>query len=91
MRVTLGLCACLLRCWRSGLARTKKNLKLIAKIKPEQPKEYLPTRIEGATVVLPGSKFACYKIVGKPLAKLPAFRKAPKDAGWLMVDEIFFN
>ena len=69
----------------------KSTLKLLGKVKPEQPKEYLPTRIEGSTVAFPGSKFSCYKIVARPLTKLPAFRKAPKDKGWLMVDEIFFN
>jgi hypothetical protein len=69
----------------------KAKLKLIGKIKPSQPTEYVSTRIEGATVMLPESKFSCYKIVARPLAKLPAFRKAPKDKGWLMVDEIFFN
>jgi hypothetical protein len=69
-----------------------KDLKLLQRIKPVQPDGYLGTRIEGATVDLPEGKYACYKIVAKPLAKLPEFRKAgKKDKGWLMVDEIFFN
>ncbi|HEY0739911.1 MAG TPA: c-type cytochrome domain-containing protein [Chryseosolibacter sp.] len=69
----------------------EKNLKLLASYKPEQPKQYVPTRIEGADIAIPPSKFKCYKLVAKTLTKLPEFRKAPKEKGWLMVDEVFFN
>lgn len=69
----------------------KQHLKTLASYKPEQPKEYVSTRIEGANLNFPKAKFKCYKIVAKTLTKLPAFRKAPKDKGWLMVDEVFFN
>jgi hypothetical protein len=69
----------------------ERNLKLLASQKPTQPSEYVSTRIEGASIEFPPSKFKCYKIVAKPLAKLPAFRKAPNEKGWLMVDEVFFN
>jgi hypothetical protein len=69
----------------------EKNLKLLARVTPSQPTDYVKTRIEGVSLDIPESNFACYKLVARPLAKLPAFRKAPKDNGWLMVDEIFFN
>lgn len=69
----------------------EKNLKLLASYKPDQPKEYVSTRIEGADIKFPPSKFRCYKLVAKTLTKLPDFRKAPKEKGWLMVDEVFFN
>jgi hypothetical protein len=68
-----------------------ESLKLINKIKPDQPSEWVGTRIEGVTVSIPESAFACYKIVARPLSKLPEFRKEKKQKGWLMVDEIFFN
>jgi hypothetical protein len=68
-----------------------KNLKLLNRITPNQPTEYVPTRIEGAVIEIPPSNYTCYKIVAKPLAKLPAFRKEKKQKGWLMVDELFFN
>jgi uncharacterized membrane protein len=68
-----------------------EKLTLIAKTNPVQPKGYDPVRIEGATVDLPSTGFKYYKLVAKPLAKLPAFRNKKKDKGWLMVDEIFFN
>ena len=69
----------------------KAKLTLVAKINPRQPEGYDPVRIEGATVTLPATGYKYYKLVAKPLAKLPAFRKKKKDKGWLMVDEIFFN
>jgi hypothetical protein len=68
-----------------------KDLRLLRKITPSQPTVYVPTRIEGATVDVPASTFACYKIVARPLSKLPEFRKEKKQKGWLMVDEVFFN
>jgi hypothetical protein len=70
----------------------EKNLKLLGRVTPIQPKDYTKTRIEGISLDIPASNFACYKLIAKPLAKLPEFRKASKkDTGWLMVDEIFFN
>jgi hypothetical protein len=68
-----------------------KSLKLLNKIKPEQPVAWVSTRIEGASIAIPESSFACYKIVAKPLSKLPEFRNEKKQKGWLMVDEVFFN
>lgn len=69
----------------------EKNLKLLASHKPQQPTQYVSTRIEGANVKIPTSNFKVYKLVAKTLTKLPDFRKAPKEKGWLMVDEVFFN
>ena len=69
----------------------EKNLKLLASHKPQQPTQYVSTRIEGANVKIPTSNFKIYKFVAKTLTKLPDFRKAPKEKGWLMVDEVFFN
>ena len=68
-----------------------KHLKLLNKIKPTQPDSYVSTRIEGVTVEIPTSNFTCYKVVAKPLAKLPDFHKSKKDKGMIMTDEIFFN
>lgn len=68
-----------------------KDLKLLRKITPAQPTTWVSTRIEGASIDIPASTFACYKILARPLAKLPDFRDAKKEKGWLMVDEVFFN
>jgi hypothetical protein len=69
----------------------EKQLKLLAKVKPEQPTDYVPVRIEGANLTFSPGKYPCLKLVATPLAKLPAFRKEKKEKGWLMVDEVFFN
>jgi uncharacterized membrane protein len=68
-----------------------KKLRLITRLTPQQPTKYVSSRIEGVTLELPKTKFTYYKIIANPLAKLPAFRDAKKEKGWLMVDEIFFN
>jgi hypothetical protein len=68
-----------------------KKMKLLNTITPAQPTKYVSSRIEGATVELPGTNYTYYKVIATPLAKLPAFRDAKKEKGWLMVDEIFFN
>jgi uncharacterized membrane protein len=67
------------------------KLKLLTKVIPEQPTKYVSSRIEGVTLDLPGTNFLYYKIIANPLSKLPAFRDAKKEKGWLMVDEVFFN
>lgn len=68
----------------------EQHLALLQKIKPEQPTEYGTSRIEGIEVSFPKVKLKCYKLIAKPLSKLPAFRES-KDRGWLMIDEVFFN
>jgi uncharacterized membrane protein len=69
----------------------ERNLTLLGKIKPIQPTEYVSVRIEGADIEFKPSTYRCYKLIAKPLAKLPGFRKEKKEKGWLMVDEVFFN
>jgi hypothetical protein len=69
----------------------KNRMKLISKTVPRQPDTYVSNRTEGVTIAIPPSNFRYYKIVAKPLAKLPAFRNEKKEKGWLMVDEIYFN
>ena len=66
------------------------HLTLLQKVKPVQPTDYSNSRIEGVEIKFPAAKRKCYKIIAKPLAKLPAFRES-KEKGWLMVDEVFFN
>ena len=68
-----------------------QHLEFIKKVNPPQPKGYEGTRIEGVSIDLPSTSFRYYKLIARPLAKLPEFRKAKKEKGWLMVDEVFFN
>jgi hypothetical protein len=68
-----------------------KQLELLKKIKVVQPAEYVPPNVE-ALIIPTESKTAYrfYKIVAKPLAKLPAWHDAKKEKGWFFVDEVFF-
>jgi uncharacterized membrane protein len=68
----------------------EQHLTLLKKVKPVQPTEYGISKIEGVEVTFPKSTLKCYKLIARPLAKLPAFRES-KDKGWLMIDEVFFN
>ncbi|MEO7989655.1 MAG: c-type cytochrome domain-containing protein [Chryseolinea sp.] len=69
-----------------------QHLTLLKKVTPDQPTEYGQSKTEGLVISIPPSTFPCYKLIAKPLGKLPAFRKAEaKDKAWLMVDEVFFN
>lgn len=68
----------------------EQHLSLLQKVKPVQPTEYGMSRIEGVEISFMKSKLKCYKLIARPLSKLPAFRES-KDKGWLMVDEVFFN
>jgi hypothetical protein len=68
----------------------KDHLTLLQKIKPAQPTHYGNSGIEGVEIKFATTKQKCYKLIAKPLTKLPEFRKS-KDKGWLMVDEIFFT
>jgi hypothetical protein len=68
----------------------KDHLTLLQRVKPVQPTDYNNSRIEGVEIKVPAAERKCYKLIAKPLTKLPDFRKS-KDKGWLMIDEIFFN
>ena len=68
----------------------EQHMTLLKKIKPVQPTEYGISRIEGVEVTFPKTRARCYKLIAKPLSKLPAFRES-KEKGWLMMDEVFFN
>jgi Planctomycete cytochrome C/Fn3 associated len=68
----------------------EQHMTLLKKIKPVQPIEYGISRIEGVEVTFPKTRARCYKLIAKPLSKLPAFRES-KEKGWLMMDEVFFN
>lgn len=71
--------------------KNENDLKLLASVKPDQPTEYVSVRIEGADLAFKPVNYRCYKLVAKPLSRLPEFRKEKKEKGWLMVDEVFFN
>ncbi len=70
---------------------SSNQLRLIKNVKPELPKEYRLNRIEALEVSLDSKgSFSIYKIVAKPIAKLPSWHAAKGKKGWFFVDEVFF-
>lgn len=66
------------------------QLKLIKKVNPEPSVELRKTRIEGVKVDLPPTSYKYYRLVAKPVRKLPK-GNPDKRKIWLMVDEVFWN
>jgi uncharacterized membrane protein/mono/diheme cytochrome c family protein len=68
------------------------KLKLIKTLKPVQPTGYAPNRTLGIQVALPpGKSYTTFKIIARPVPKLPAWHSGKGDVGWVMIDEVFFN
>ena len=68
----------------------KNELKWIKALKIEQPLVNEPQRIEALSIPLKNATFRYYKVVARPVAKLPAWHSGKGKKGWIMVDEIFF-
>ncbi|MEX2231961.1 MAG: c-type cytochrome domain-containing protein [Cyclobacteriaceae bacterium] len=67
-----------------------ERLQLIAKVNTPHGNGPGTARIEGVSMDIPPSNFGYYKLVAKPVRKIPGGN--PKKRGiWLMVDEVFFN
>ena len=68
-----------------------QQLKLIKFWKPLAPKDYRPHRIEALELALDSEvKYPVYKIIAKPINKLPSWHSGKGKKGWFMVDEVFF-
>ncbi len=68
-----------------------KQLRLLKKIKVVQPADYVPPKVEALMIPTETkTAYRFYKIVAKPLAKLPTWHDAKKEKGWFFVDEVFF-
>lgn len=72
-------------------AGTNKNkLVLIHTEKFTEPKTYRTPQMSFISLMLPPSKHSYYKVVAKPINKLPAWHSGKGQKGWLFVDEVFF-
>lgn len=70
---------------------TPDDLKLVRELNPEQPKGYAPSGVVPLSVPLgTGASYRYYKLVAKPVVKLPAWHNSKGERGWLFVDEVFF-
>lgn len=68
----------------------KNRLELIKKVKISQPKGYEGQKVEALSVPLEPASHRYYKLVAKPVSKLPLWHNGKGEKGWLFIDEMFF-
>lgn len=69
----------------------KENFKLLKKIKSKQPTGYTSNAVEALPIAIDeNTSYQYYKIVAKPVGKLPAWHDKKGEKGWFFVDEVFF-
>lgn len=69
--------------------KTSREATLIQTVKVAQPTSYAPARLTALVIPLK-SRHAFYRIIAKPVAKLPAWHSGKGQKGWVFIDEIFF-
>lgn len=70
--------------------KNANEIKLIKAIKIEQPKDYRPQSMEAIGISFDRSTHPYYKIVARPVSKLPLWHGGKGQKGWFFVDEVFF-
>jgi len=70
--------------------KSAAEIKLINTIKIEQPTGYRPQSMDAIGVSFDSSNHVYYKIVAKPVSKLPLWHGGKGQKGWFFVDEVFF-
>jgi Leucine-rich repeat (LRR) protein/uncharacterized membrane protein len=69
----------------------KKNLKLLKKVRSKLPTGYTPNGVEALPIDLDvNTSYQYYRVVAKPVAKLPEWHDKKGEKGWFFVDEVFF-
>nr|MBA2500587.1 chitobiase/beta-hexosaminidase C-terminal domain-containing protein [Chitinophagaceae bacterium] len=68
-----------------------KNMKLLGRLVPEQPSEVKPSVMKGFECKFNKTTVKYLKIIGIPVAKLPAWHPGKGDKAWLFVDEVLVN
>jgi hypothetical protein len=72
----------------AGMSADKLDRLVITQ--PVQPPKSEPTRMGILSIPLKGASYRYYKLVLKPVAKLPLWHSGKGSKGWVMVDEVFF-
>ncbi len=68
-----------------------REMKMLKQLKPVQPTGYTPNGVEALPIPLDsGGSYRYYRVVARPLAKLPTWHNSKGERGWLFVDEVFF-
>ena len=67
------------------------KMSLVKELKPTLPTGYSPNSVEALTVPTDSqTSYRFYKVVAKPVAKLPEWHGSKSERGWVFIDEIFF-
>jgi len=67
-----------------------KQATLIQSMKITQPNSYETPQLAAIVIPLKATHYPYYKVIAKPVAKLPAWHSGKGKKGWVFVDEIFF-
>jgi len=70
--------------------KSQKEIRLIKTIKIEQPIDYRPQSVEAIGISFDSVTYAYYKVIAKPVSKLPVWHSGKGQKGWFFVDEVFF-
>jgi uncharacterized membrane protein len=68
-----------------------KNLKLLSRLVPEQPTKAIGSVMKGFECKFNITTVKYIKVIGNPVAKLPAWHPGKGEKAWLFVDEILVN
>ncbi len=68
----------------------EKDLKKITSVKVEQPTAYRSQSMQAMDVSFDSSTYSYYKIVARPVSKLPLWHSGKGQKGWFFTDELFF-
>jgi len=67
----------------------KTKLTLIKKMKVEQPTGYESLNVQALAIPLEPSSHRYYKVVARPVEKLPKWHQGKGQKGWVFIDELF--
>lgn len=70
--------------------KTGRDAKLIQTVKLKQPTSNTSPKLAALVIPLKLAKYSFYKIIAKPVAKLPSWHSGKGQKGWVFVDEVFF-
>lgn len=69
----------------------QKSWKSLAVKKPQQPEKIEPGLLMAIDLTFPVVSYKFYKVILRPVSKLPKWHPGKGDKGWAFVDEIFIN
>jgi uncharacterized membrane protein len=67
------------------------DFKLLGKLTPKQPSDYIPSRREGFEIKFDTAEIKYIKIIVNHVDKLPKWHGAKGEKGWFFVDEVLVN